>query len=133
MAVPAAPPTEPAFQIGVMPGGQLFTPFIADPRWPHFGASYQYYLDDPSFRNVAAVSLGESFMLYRDRLGSGWWEVGVQAGVFSVFDLDASSFDASVDVAGLRPGQYVLPVRVELPDRVGITRVQPEDITVRIQ
>lgn len=47
--------------------------------------------------------------------------------------LDASSFDASVDVAGLRPGQYALPVRVELPDRVGITRVDPEDITVRIQ
>ena len=47
--------------------------------------------------------------------------------------LDASSFDASIDVAGLRPGQYALPVRVELPDRVGITRVEPEDITVKIQ
>jgi hypothetical protein len=93
VAAPAAPPAEPTFQIGVMPGGQLFTPFIADPRWPHFGASYQYYLDDPSFRNVGAVSLGESFVLYRNRLGPGWWEIGVQAGVFSVFDLDASSFD----------------------------------------
>ena len=93
---PVPPPVAPAektFQLGVMPGGQLFEPLIADPRWPHFGASYQYYLDDPTFRNVGAVSLGESFMLYRGRLGSGWWEIGVQAGVFSVFDLDASSFD----------------------------------------
>src|SRR2546429_8496104 len=27
------------------------------------------------------------------RLGRGWWEVGVQAGVFAVFDLDAFSKD----------------------------------------
>ena len=26
-------------------------------------------------------------------LGPGWWEVGVQAGVFAFFDLDAESTD----------------------------------------
>ena len=39
------------------------------------------------------MSFGESFAFYRDRIGSAWWEVGLHAGVFSVFDLDASSFD----------------------------------------
>src|SRR5687768_18344483 len=30
---------------GWFPGGALFDPLIADPRWPHFGASYQYYVE----------------------------------------------------------------------------------------
>jgi YbbR domain-containing protein len=46
---------------------------------------------------------------------------------------DAAAFDASVDVAGLRPGRYALPVRVVLPPRIGITRVDPAEVTVSIQ
>jgi YbbR domain-containing protein len=46
---------------------------------------------------------------------------------------DATAFEASVDAAGLRPGQYVLPVRVALPPRVGMTRVEPAEVTVKIQ
>ena len=88
-----ATPAQDRFPVGLMPGGQLFTPLIADPRWPHFGGSYQYYLGDRPLRNVGAANLGESFMFYRDRLGPGWWEIGVQAGVFSIFDLDADSYD----------------------------------------
>jgi hypothetical protein len=99
---PPAPPTTeetPAprvlseWQTGLLPGGALFRPLIADPRWPHFAASYHRYRDDPQLRDVAAVSFGETFALYRDRLGPGWWEVGVQAGVFAVFDLGADSAD----------------------------------------
>ena len=80
-------------QSGILPGGQLFKPLIADPRWPHFAAAYQRYLNEGDLRDVAAVSFGETFTLYRGRLGSGWWETGLQAGVFAVFDLDASSKD----------------------------------------
>jgi hypothetical protein len=79
--------------LGFMPGGELFTALIADPRWPHFSAAYHYYLEDPDFKNIAAVSFGESFALYRNRLGESLWELGFQAGVFAVLDLDASSFD----------------------------------------
>jgi len=95
-------PTEPAvvpvrlrpeWQTGPLPGGTLFRPLIADPRWPHFSAAYQYYFDDTQLGNVAAVSFGETFALYRGSLGSAWWEVGIQAGVFAVFDLDAESMD----------------------------------------
>jgi hypothetical protein len=81
------------WQTGLLPGGTLFRPLIADPRWPHFAASYQYYRHDRQLGDVAAVSFGESFALFRDRLGPVWWEVGVQAGVFAVFDLDAASKD----------------------------------------
>ena len=46
---------------------------------------------------------------------------------------DAGAFDASVDASGLRPGQYALPVRVVLPPRIGMTRVEPVEVTVKIQ
>jgi hypothetical protein len=94
---PAAGPEPPQvlseWQAGVFPGGVLFKPLIADPRWPHFSAAWQHYFGDPQFKDLAAVSFGESFAFYRDRIGSVWWEVGLHAGVFSVFDLDSSSFD----------------------------------------
>ena len=79
--------------LGILPGGQLFNPLIADPRWPHFSASYQRYLSGGQLQDVGAVSFGETFALYRGALGPGFWEVGVQAGVFAVFDMDAESRD----------------------------------------
>jgi hypothetical protein len=87
------PPPLPELDLGFMPRGKLFTPLIADPRWPHFSAAYHYYLEDPDFKNLASVSFGETFAVYRSRAGESWWDVGLQAGVFAVFDLDASSFD----------------------------------------
>jgi hypothetical protein len=77
-----------------LPGGTLFRPLIADPRWPHFAATTQRYLGDRQLKDVAAVSFGETFTLWRDRLGPVTaWEFGAQAGVFAVFDLDAESQD----------------------------------------
>ena len=77
-----------------LPGGTLFRPLIADPRWPHFAASYQRYLGDRQLRDVGAVSFGETFTLWRQRLGPATaWEFGIQAGVFAVFDLNAESGD----------------------------------------
>lgn len=46
---------------------------------------------------------------------------------------DARSFDASVDVAGLKPGTYELPVRIVMPPRIGWTRLDPAEVRVRIQ
>jgi hypothetical protein len=99
-APPAVAPARPsglrvavAEHTGLLPGGTLFRPLIADPRWPHFAASYQSYLRDRQLDNVAAVSFGETITLFRDRAGAAWWEVGIQAGVFAVFDLDAASMD----------------------------------------
>jgi YbbR domain-containing protein len=46
---------------------------------------------------------------------------------------DAHAFDASVDVAGLNPGTYELPVRIVIPPRIGWTRIDPAAVRVRIQ
>jgi hypothetical protein len=107
-STPAAPTAAPApptpapptplrvlreLQPGVFPGGQLFDPLVADPRWPHFAASYQRYLNERQLQDVAAVSFGETLTFYRSKIGSAWWETGIQAGVFAVFDLDAASKD----------------------------------------
>jgi Protein of unknown function (DUF1207) len=99
-APPIAAPAEPLvprvisdYQTGLLPGGTLFKPLIADPRWPHFAASYQNYLRDPSLKDVASVSFGETFSLLRERYWTTWWEMGIQAGVFAIFDLDAVSKD----------------------------------------
>ena len=43
------------------------------------------------------MSFGESIPIYRDNVGDkgqwGQWEVGLQGGVFSIFDLGSDSFD----------------------------------------
>jgi Protein of unknown function (DUF1207) len=94
-APPAAQPPRlpPDQQVGLLPGGVIFKPLIADPRWPHFSAAWQHYFGDPQFKDAAAVSFGESFAIYRTKLGPTWWEIGLQAGVFSIFDLNSASFD----------------------------------------
>src|SRR5688572_9784854 len=97
-APPEATPPAPAKTVdlgtGIFPGGEhLFRPLIADPRWPHFAVEYQYYIADKKLGSVAAVTFGESLNFYRSRLGPLWWGVGLQAGVFGIFDLEAESKD----------------------------------------
>ena len=82
----------PEYELGFLPGGNLFEPLVADPRWPRFSIGYDYFTDET--RNVASATFGETIAVYRDRGPyDGAWEVGFQAGVFSIFDLDAPSFD----------------------------------------
>ena len=45
----------------------------------------------------------------------------------------AADFDVSIDVEGLRAGQYALPVRVVPPVRVGVVSVDPAEVRVRIR
>lgn len=71
----------------------LFDPLLADRRWPHFSASYQYYTNDPDVEHAGATSFGETFSLYRSEGLGGQWEIGFQAGVFAVFDLASDSAD----------------------------------------
>jgi hypothetical protein len=78
----------------LLPPGRLFDPLLADPRWPHFSASVQRYVDNDELGNVAAVSFGDVIPLVR-RTGSdgGSVELALHAAVFSIFDIDADSFD----------------------------------------
>lgn len=88
---------DPEFELKLpelLPADHLFLPLIADPRWPHFSAAYQRYVNNDDLKNVAATSFGESIVIYRFK---GPWnsimEFGIQAGVFAIFDLDAQSLD----------------------------------------
>jgi hypothetical protein len=81
---------------GLLPDGHLFKTLLADPRWAHFSASYRSYQNDNfDGRNIAAVSFGETIPVYRQTVGSSrvQWEAGLQAGVFSDFNLDSASSD----------------------------------------
>jgi hypothetical protein len=90
----AAPAAVSALPTGLLPTGHLFQPMLADPRWPHFSAAYRYYLGHPDLAHVAAVSFGETIPLIRDHTsGDSQLEIGVQAGVFALFQLDAPSED----------------------------------------
>jgi hypothetical protein len=46
---------------------------------------------------------------------------------------DAAAFDASIDVGGLRPGEYELPVRIVVPSRIGLASVEPMEVRVRVR
>jgi len=45
----------------------------------------------------------------------------------------ADAFEASVDLSGLRSGQYQVPVRVVPPARIGVVKVDPQELRVRIR
>jgi len=77
-----------------LPAGLLVAPFHADPRWPHFSiASRQVSLgQEPS--NTGSANFGETFAIYRHAAPfDGQWEIVLQAGVFSTFNMGTSSRD----------------------------------------
>lgn len=45
----------------------------------------------------------------------------------------AADFDVSVDMQGLQPGQFELPVRVTPPAHIGVVRVEPPTVRVRVR
>jgi hypothetical protein len=82
---------------GLLPKGHLFKPLIADTRWAHFSASYRNYQTNnfDNGKNIGSVSFGETIPFYRNNFGNSiaQWEIGLQGGVFSDFNLDAPSSD----------------------------------------
>lgn len=81
---------------GLLPEGHLFKPLLADPRWNHFSATYRNYVGKKVDGNHnGSVSFGETIPFYRANIGQSivQWEVGLQAGVFSDFNLGAPSTD----------------------------------------
>lgn len=74
------------------PQGLLFEPLHADPRWPHFSSAYRSGISGVDPGRAFAGNFGETFALYRDNAAfHGQWEFGLQAGVFSFFDVGAPS------------------------------------------
>jgi len=93
--VPAGGETAISPEVNVfLPRDLLFKSLLADPRWPHFSASYQQYMQNDQLDGVGSATFGETFSFYRF---AGPWtsqmEVGLQAGVFSIFDMNSDSND----------------------------------------
>lgn len=68
----------------------LFRPLIADPRQVMNAAALRFQ-DNVIGKHVGAVSFGDDFMVIRLKNLFRWhgdMDLGVQAGIFSVFDLD---------------------------------------------
>ena len=132
--------TIPEQQSKWLPRGALFAPLHADPRWPHFSAAYRQFTKGLGLSEVFAANFGETFAIYRNKafLG-GEWELGVQAGVFSIFDISSASIDlvnADYRVGGLisyRNGRFSAFTRIQhqsshlgdefLLSNPGVTRV----------
>jgi len=97
----AAAPADDAVQTTIpapgpkwLPHGALVAPLHADPRWPHFAGVYRDYTKGLGLNGVFAANFGETFAIYRNKAFlDGEWEFGVQAGVFSIFDVSAQSID----------------------------------------
>jgi opacity protein-like surface antigen len=75
-----------------LPRDLLVAPFHADPRWPHFSAASSQVSLGQEPGNTGSANFGETFALYRNAAPlDGQWEIVLQAGVFSVFSMNAPS------------------------------------------
>jgi opacity protein-like surface antigen len=99
-AVPAVPPQAdlqqelPKPESKFLPHGLLVTPFHADPRWPHFSVASRQISSGVGPTNTGSANFGETFALYRNAAPlDGQWEIALQAGVFSIFNMNAPSKD----------------------------------------
>ncbi len=81
---------------GFLPPGQLFTPLLADPKWPGFSAAYANYAPyHPANLNaVVQVAIGGTVPLYRGNLGRHWqWETGMFGTDYAYFNTNAPNVD----------------------------------------
>ena len=77
-----------------LPEEELFAPLLADTRQPRFSVSYQNYRGKTRKFSAANVALGEYFGLASGLFGkAGSSQIGIQAAVFALFNLDAPSSD----------------------------------------
>jgi hypothetical protein len=77
-----------------LPEEELFAPLLADTRQPRFSVSYQNYRGKAREFSAANVALGEYFGLASGLFGkAGSSQIGIQAAVFALFNLDAPSSD----------------------------------------
>lgn len=97
-AAPANPPQAaieqklPKPESKFLPRDLLVAPFHADPRWPHFSMASRHVSFGREPGNTGSANFGETFALYRNAAPlNGQWELALQAGVFSVFNMNAPS------------------------------------------
>jgi hypothetical protein len=63
----------------------------------------------------------------------GTVSVFVRGGRDALSRIDAGAITAFVDLAGLGPGRYNLPVRIDPSRAFGVSRIEPQVVEVRIR
>jgi len=72
-------------------GARWFSPLVADPKQPHFFATWLWITSPIVTGQVSSVGLGEDIVLARGHAHK--WEMSVAAGVFSQFNMQTRSND----------------------------------------
>lgn len=77
------------------PENDVFRPLWADPKQPQFFASWQAtrVRSNNTNVNIGSVGLGDNLGLIGRRNGCNGWQVGILAGLFAQFNMDAGSTD----------------------------------------
>jgi len=76
-----------------LPATDIFQTPQADPRDPQLALKYQQYKTRGQNIVIGAVQAGETFSLVEGQLGDGTWQLGLQGGIFSIFNQDEDSND----------------------------------------
>src|SRR6266480_164895 len=72
-------------------GARWFSPLVADPKQPHFFATWLWITSPIVTGQVSSVGLGDDIVLARGHAHK--WEMSVAAGVFSQFNMQTRSND----------------------------------------
>ncbi len=76
---------------GFLPDHEIFESPLADPRSPGIAAAFQFYSGDDELSTVGGIDVGGSLPVYGWDMAQGLWQIGIQGGVFSIFDLTRST------------------------------------------
>lgn len=76
-----------------LPTTDIFRGLQADPREPQLAIKALRYGTRDKHFNVGAVQAGETFSLVEGHIGDGTWQLGIQGGIFSIFNQDKKSND----------------------------------------
>lgn len=88
----SAPQTRPT-ALTLLPATEIFAPLVADPREPHLALAMRYHVLHGGDFTAGLVDAGETFSLLEGGSGRKTWQLGIQGGVFSLFDLSTRSND----------------------------------------
>lgn len=80
-------------EVEPLPPGPLFKPLLADPREPRMSLNWQRHRTEALDFDAADISMGAYFPFAEGERGDGRYQIGLQGGVFALFNLDSDSFD----------------------------------------
>lgn len=86
--IPSENAPKNAYKRIILPNGPLFSPLLADPKWPRFSLAYHYNWSNFPGRHIFAPAFGGHIPLYKRQLNhSDSYEIGVMAGLFAILNM----------------------------------------------